>query len=72
VLWTLHDPDPEDPAAAKVCASALCNAMTAIEEIVHIQRLPGFTGWPRVDPGNRFHDVELSGRIVPTRRDRVA
>ena len=73
LLWLIDDPDPEDPALAPMCAAALTNAMTAIEEIIHIQRLPGFTGWPRdVALGNQFHDVEPNGRIVPTRRGRVA
>ena len=63
----LHDPDPSDPGIAPMWQSALGNAMTALEEIMYVQELPGFTGWPQVLGSRRF-EILPDGQIVPSQR----
>jgi hypothetical protein len=47
---------PEEHAL-DLLSSALRNALTAVEELIHIQRLPAFLGWPAIPeppPGDRI------------------
>lgn len=59
-----------NPLVAPLYGTALKNAMTAIEEIVHVEGLPGFTGWPQDEHAIRYGVFEIGqdGSIVVSDR----
>ena len=45
--------------------------MTAVEEIVHVEQLPAFQGWPQPDDwtlSNTIYEIDSSGQIATSDR----
>lgn len=60
------DIDPQTPVGLLAYEAAMKAAMTAVEEIVHVEGLPGFGGWPQDDDQVRFgvFDIDAHGSIT--------